>query len=112
MGQHEAEARAEYVRRRRQAQAEQSPERDPLVTIEVREVGICVLPEAPWLAGSPDGVCWENGVPSGLLEVKTGQTWCSRFEEDPIVDWLYQVHGCMRAASAALGVTICWCDLF
>merc|ERR1712070_816540 len=68
--------------------------------------------EAPWLAGSPDGVCFENGSPCGLLEVKTAQCWCDRFDDDPLVDWLYQVHGCMRVASAAFGVPLCWCDLF
>merc|ERR1711918_291448 len=80
--------------------------------LEVKEIGICILPEAPWLAGSPDGLCWENGCPCGLLEVKTSHSWCDRFDGEILVDWLYQVNGCMRITSAALGAAVDWCDVF
>ncbi|CAE8633021.1 unnamed protein product [Polarella glacialis] len=101
--QNEGEAREAYLSWRREG----AP------NVEVREVGLCVWREEPWLAGSPDGVCFEVGKPTGLLEVKTARYWNEAFERDELpVDWTYQVHGCMKLASAALGESITWCDLF
>lgn len=105
-------ARNAYVSaRRRQGQKE-----DPSYCFEVREVGVCVCKEHPWMAASPDGICWERGEPAGLLEVKTGRTWGADMDAKLTgqlpPDWLYQMHGGMRLASAATGFSMPWCDLF
>eukprot|EP00927_Polykrikos_kofoidii_P078119 TRINITY_DN74989_c0_g1_i1.p1 TRINITY_DN74989_c0_g1~~TRINITY_DN74989_c0_g1_i1.p1 ORF type:complete len:313 (+),score=52.27 TRINITY_DN74989_c0_g1_i1:115-1053(+) len=84
--------------------------RQPVV-LQVREVGFCVIPEEPWLGASPDGVCLEDGIPAGLLEIKTGRCWGDHFERLH-VDWVYQIQGSMRVASAALGAVLSWCDVF
>ncbi|CAK0864189.1 unnamed protein product [Prorocentrum cordatum] len=78
----EADARQEYLAQRR---AELAP-----LAVEVQEVGLCVWREEPWLAGSPDGVCWEGGEPAGLLEVKTARRWQGKFDADLPVEWTYQ----------------------
>jgi len=110
--QHEEVARQAYVRQRRAGGRKGAP--GP--SVEVREVGICVHPAESWLAASPDGVCWEDGRPVGLLEVKTSKQWSAETERrlsgDLPADWLYQIQGGLRIASAALGVELCWCDLF
>lgn len=105
---HEDEARQAYVEFKR-AEAEQTGRAD---AFEVREVGMCIMPEEPWLAGSPDGLCFEGGEPVGLLEVKTSTRWRNFSKFEMPVDWWYQIQGSMRVASAALGVAICWCDVF
>jgi len=105
---HEEEARLAYVHFRRQ----EATSADAACSLQVREIGIFIMPEEPWLAGSPDGLCFEADAPVGLLEVKTSRSWKS-FENIQLpVDWLYQVQGSMRIASSALGIAICWCDLF
>eukprot|EP00408_Alexandrium_pacificum_P064258 CAMPEP_0171161112 /NCGR_PEP_ID=MMETSP0790-20130122/3904_1 /TAXON_ID=2925 /ORGANISM="Alexandrium catenella, Strain OF101" /LENGTH=303 /DNA_ID=CAMNT_0011625665 /DNA_START=116 /DNA_END=1026 /DNA_ORIENTATION=+ len=96
-------ARQAYVQERRKA----GREADPPYVIEVREVGVCAWEQEPWLAASPDGIVCENGVPCGLLEVKTARFWTDEAEErlwrNMPCDWVYQVQGGMRLASAALG---------
>merc|ERR1712232_592236 len=87
-------------------------ETDDVATFEVREIGLAVWPEEPWLAASPDGVCWLDGVPVGLLEVKTARCWTERFDNEPSIDWRYQMNGCIKVTSKALGVDLSWCDLF
>eukprot|EP00933_Yihiella_yeosuensis_P068161 TRINITY_DN73506_c0_g1_i1.p1 TRINITY_DN73506_c0_g1~~TRINITY_DN73506_c0_g1_i1.p1 ORF type:complete len:300 (-),score=46.72 TRINITY_DN73506_c0_g1_i1:8-907(-) len=80
---------------------------------ELKEVGFCVWSKEPWLGGSPDGVCIVDGIPCGLLEVKSSPRWSDWFERDQLpVEWLYQVNGCMRLASEVLGTRISWCDLW
>eukprot|EP00747_Dinoflagellata_sp_TGD_P204932 gnl/TRDRNA2_/TRDRNA2_78642_c0_seq1.p1 gnl/TRDRNA2_/TRDRNA2_78642_c0~~gnl/TRDRNA2_/TRDRNA2_78642_c0_seq1.p1 ORF type:complete len:360 (+),score=52.47 gnl/TRDRNA2_/TRDRNA2_78642_c0_seq1:100-1080(+) len=106
--QYERTARDAYVQHRRQ----QASDTGVLLQLEVREVGLCVWSEEPWLGASPDGICWENGIPAGLLEVKTHGRWTELFEREPPADWLYQVTGGMRLASAALGTSLSWCDLW
>eukprot|EP00929_Paragymnodinium_shiwhaense_P010838 TRINITY_DN115828_c0_g1_i1.p1 TRINITY_DN115828_c0_g1~~TRINITY_DN115828_c0_g1_i1.p1 ORF type:complete len:410 (+),score=109.05 TRINITY_DN115828_c0_g1_i1:72-1301(+) len=85
---------------------------DDVPSFDVLEIGLAVCPEEPWLAASPDGVCWLDGAPVGLLEVKTARCWTERFEQEPPVDWRYQMNGCIKIASRALGVELGWCDLF
>jgi len=105
-------ARQAYVQERRKA----GREADPPYVIEVREVGVCAWEQEPWLAASPDGIVCENGVPCGLLEVKTARFWTDEAEErlwrNMPCDWVYQVQGGMRLASAALGTQLAWCDVF
>ncbi|XP_023217990.1 uncharacterized protein LOC111620309 [Centruroides sculpturatus] len=36
----------------------------------VVEVGLVILPQLPWLAFSPDGIVFQHGKPSHLLEIK------------------------------------------
>mmetsp|Transcript_48702 Transcript_48702/g.150888 ORF Transcript_48702/g.150888 Transcript_48702/m.150888 type:complete len:288 (+) Transcript_48702:1-864(+) len=105
-------ARQAYVQERRRA----ASEADPPYAFAVREVGVCVWEQEPWLAASPDGIVCENGVPCGLLEVKTARFWTDEAEERLSTnmpwDWVCQVQGGMRLASAALGTHLCWCDVF
>jgi len=105
--QHEDVAREAYLSFRR------SQGGSAKVDLEVQALGICVWREEPWLAGSPDGLCTVNGRPEGLLEIKTAQSWNDLFQSEELpIDWRYQVQGCMRVATAALGVPLNWCDLF
>lgn len=106
----EAKARREYVQKRQLEQAEVSG--PCLDTFKVLEVGLCIFREAPWLACSPDGICHQDGVPVGLLEIKTARSWNSWFDDSPPVDWAYQVQGCLRIAASALRTPLAWCDLF
>eukprot|EP00435_Cladocopium_sp_Y103_P064828 s922_g26.t1 len=59
-----------------------------------------------------DGLCVLDGMPEGLLEIKTSPSWDDMFEGEVPVDWTYQVNGCMKVASEALGQPLQWCDLF
>lgn len=88
---------------------------DSACTFDVKEVGLCVWKDEPWLAASPDGICCENGVAVGVLEIKTARSWIdvsTKLTGELPCDWLYQVQGCMRLASEALGCRLNWCDLF
>lgn len=87
-----------------------------LPEVEVREVGLCVCRELSWLAGSPDGICWQDGSPVGLLEIKCARGWNEKFEAahngSICNDWLYQMQGGLQVASSALCQRLSWCDLF
>ncbi|CAJ1430748.1 unnamed protein product [Effrenium voratum] len=104
--QHEDIAREAYVAWRKADAKSSKP-----LNLRVQPLGLCVWLQEPWLAGSPDGLCMVDGQPEGLLEVKTAQSMWHVDDELP-VEWRYQVHGCMKVTSEALGHCIPWCDLF
>eukprot|EP00929_Paragymnodinium_shiwhaense_P074766 TRINITY_DN38265_c0_g1_i1.p1 TRINITY_DN38265_c0_g1~~TRINITY_DN38265_c0_g1_i1.p1 ORF type:complete len:385 (+),score=87.31 TRINITY_DN38265_c0_g1_i1:72-1226(+) len=85
-------------------------------SFEVKECGFCVSREEPWLGASPDGVCFESGRASGVLEIKTAKVWndlmASAFSGDVPAEWFYQMQGTMWLASQAFATMVLWCDLF
>lgn len=38
--------------------------------LEIKKIGILICQKYPWLAYSPDGIIFEHGRPSRLLEIK------------------------------------------
>mmetsp|Transcript_41226 Transcript_41226/g.93234 ORF Transcript_41226/g.93234 Transcript_41226/m.93234 type:complete len:335 (-) Transcript_41226:84-1088(-) len=81
--------------------------------VEVAELGLCVWPDEPWLAGSPDGLVVENGI-TGLLEIKcaSSQLSVSFTKGDKWRRAEAQMQGCMAICSALFGKPIPWCDYF
>jgi len=80
---------------------------------KVREVGVLISPDVPWLAASPDGVVDDNGT-LGLLEIKTS----SHVRRGGLVELMKkrphikaQIMGSLRLIRDVVpGIT--WCDLF
>lgn len=65
----EALARNLYVLRKRIALSQERNESSATIDFHVRESGLHVWDQQPWLAASPDGIVHENGQ-VGLLEIK------------------------------------------
>eukprot|EP00928_Gymnodinium_smaydae_P028279 TRINITY_DN21602_c0_g8_i1.p1 TRINITY_DN21602_c0_g8~~TRINITY_DN21602_c0_g8_i1.p1 ORF type:complete len:334 (-),score=50.30 TRINITY_DN21602_c0_g8_i1:435-1376(-) len=103
----EAKARQSYVGYRLQELDD-----DARKSFSVKEVGLCVWRDEPWLAASPDGLVHE-GDEVGVLEIKCCPNSQKMFSVDRVPPQFYdQVQGEMAIASSALGLQVTWCDFF
>lgn len=103
----EGRARGEYKNMRLQRLRRQEKE-----TFGVREVGLCIHLQEPWLAASPDGLVKEKGE-VGSLEIKCCRHESQMFSIDPIDQKFYdQMIGQMAVMSSCLRKEVGWCDFF